>query len=153
MPMTKSRRDRHNVLPVGSRPGGRTLGIGSPESVKIARLIQNGFSFDRLARLQKACALPWEQISQFVGIPLRTLTRRQSQGKLRADESDRVWRASRLFDLTVDLFKDDLAAARRWLQIPQPGLGGAIPLEFAATDVGAKEVENLIGRLKYGVFT
>jgi uncharacterized protein (DUF2384 family) len=32
-------------------------------------------------------------------------------------------------------------------------LGGAIPLEIAKTEVGAREVEQIIGRLEQGVFT
>ncbi len=34
-----------------------------------------------------------------------------------------------------------------------PALAGRKPIEFARTEVGAREVEDLIGRLEYGVFT
>ena len=44
-------------------------------------------------------------------------------------------------------------AARRWLSSPQVGLGGALPLEYAETEVGAREVENLLGRIEYGVYS
>ena len=36
---------------------------------------------------------------------------------------------------------------------PQRALGGAIPLDIAKTEVGAREVEQIIGRLEQGVFT
>jgi uncharacterized protein (DUF2384 family) len=36
---------------------------------------------------------------------------------------------------------------------PQRALGGAVPLEIAKTEVGAREVEQIIGRLEQGVFT
>ena len=55
-------------------------------------------------------------------------------------------------DMAVALFEGDIAAARKWLQMPQRGLGGETPLDFASTEVGAREVENLIGRLEHGVF-
>jgi putative toxin-antitoxin system antitoxin component (TIGR02293 family) len=42
--------------------------------------------------------------------------------------------------------------AREWLSNPQHGLGGAIPLEYAKTEVGAREVENLLGRIDQGVY-
>jgi uncharacterized protein (DUF2384 family) len=32
-----------------------------------------------------------------------------------------------------------------------PALGNQVPLEFAASEVGAREVENLIGRLEHGI--
>lgn len=133
------------------RPGSRMLGIGAGDTVQIVRQIRAGFLFAHLARFQKATALPWEKVSRFVGIPQRTLTRRQCEGRLRPDESDRVLRASRVFEMAVELFEGDVAAARQWLETSQSGLGGQVPLEFASTDVGAREVENLIGRLEHGV--
>ncbi len=43
--------------------------------------------------------------------------------------------------------------ARRWLTSPQVGLGGAVPLDYAETEVGAREVEDLLGRIEYGVYS
>ena len=48
---------------------------------------------------------------------------------------------------------ETLDDGRRWLTSPQVGLGGAIPLEYAETEVGAREVENLLGRIEYGVYS
>jgi uncharacterized protein (DUF2384 family) len=36
---------------------------------------------------------------------------------------------------------------------PQRALGGAVPVDIAKTEVGAREIENIIGRLEHGVFT
>jgi putative toxin-antitoxin system antitoxin component (TIGR02293 family) len=43
--------------------------------------------------------------------------------------------------------------ARQWLTSPQFGLGGEVPLEYAGTEVGAREVEDLLGRIEYGVYS
>ncbi|OHE86882.1 MAG: hypothetical protein A3G75_15800 [Verrucomicrobia bacterium RIFCSPLOWO2_12_FULL_64_8] len=128
------------------------LGLATDDAVKTVHRVRAGFRFKILARFQKATALPWAEISRFVGIPQRTLTRRQSQGRLQPDESDRVLRASKIFDMAVEMFEGDPSAARKWLEAPQPGLGGETPLDFASTEVGAREVESLIGRLEHGVF-
>lgn len=130
----------------------RMLGIDTDDTVKTVRLVRAGFPSKVLDKFQKTTDLPWTEISRFLAIPQRTLTRRQSQGKLQADESDRVLRASTIFDMALDLFEGDRAEARKWLQSPQPGLGGEAPLDFASTEVGARQVENLIGRLEHGVF-
>ena len=66
-------------------------------------------------------------------------------------ESDRLLRTARLFRLAVDLFDGDRQAARQWLQTPKRALGGATPLDHAATEVGAREVEDLVGRAEHGV--
>ena len=153
MSTIRTKTSRVQAGAIQERPGVHTLGIGTGDSLKIARMVRAGFPFSRLALFQKATALPWEKVARFVGIPQRTLTRRQSAGKLQPDESDRVWRASAIFDLAVKLFEGDVAAARQWLQTPQVGLGGEMPLDFASTEVGAREVENLIIRLQHGVFS
>lgn len=132
-------------------PGARLLGIRATAADEIVRQIQAGFAFSRLERFQKATLLPWGKVARLVSITRRTLTRRQIEGRLAPDESDRVLRASRVFALAVDLFEGDVAAARQWLETPQPGLGGVTPIEFASTEVGAREVENLIARLEHGV--
>ena len=150
MTMTK---ERSKAKALKRRPGVRTLGLNVFDSVQLVRRIKEGFPFSYLVRFQKSTALSWESIAQIVAIPKRTLARRQHGGRLQPEESDRVWRASTIFDMAVDLFEGDTVAAMKWLQSPQAGLGGEIPLEFASTEVGMREVENLIGRLEYGVVT
>ncbi|HEY4329050.1 MAG TPA: MbcA/ParS/Xre antitoxin family protein [Phycisphaerae bacterium] len=51
------------------------------------------------------------------------------------------------------LFDGDTTAARHWMRSPQYGLGGKIPNKHASTKKGAKEVERLIGRIRYGVLS
>jgi uncharacterized protein (DUF2384 family) len=36
---------------------------------------------------------------------------------------------------------------------PLPGLGGATPNDAAKTDSGARDLENLIGRMEHGVYS
>jgi putative toxin-antitoxin system antitoxin component (TIGR02293 family) len=128
------------------------MAIGTDDSMEIVRMTRAGFPFKSLKVFQHATGMPWAQVARFVSIPQRTLTRRQSEGKLQPAESGRLWRASNIFDNAVNLFEGDVAAARTWLQTPQRGLGGEAPLDFASTEVGAREVENLIGRLEHGIF-
>jgi putative toxin-antitoxin system antitoxin component (TIGR02293 family) len=80
-----------------------------------------------------------------------TLRRRKLDGRLRADESDRLVRLARIFDQAFDLFAGNAEQARGWLTSSQPALHGATPLEYAATEIGAREVESLIGRLEHGI--
>ena len=53
----------------------------------------------------------------------------------------------------MDLFEDDLAASVRWLTSPKKALDNEQPIQYARTELGAREVENLLGRLEYGVFS
>jgi len=134
-------------------PGAKSLGLQVRRADELIKRVQKGFRYAQLANLEKRSGLTRNRIAVFVAIPVRTLARRQKEGRLHSDESDRILRASRVFEMAVDLFEGDVDQARHWLQTPNTALGGSIPLEFASTDVGAREVENLIGRLEYGVFT
>jgi putative toxin-antitoxin system antitoxin component (TIGR02293 family) len=81
------------------------------------------------------------------------MTRRKREGRFLPDESDRLLRASRLFGKALELFEGDRDAATEWLTTAQPALGGTVPLDLAKSEVGALEVERLIGRLEHGVFS
>src|SRR5262249_49789658 len=94
--------------------------------------------------------LPFEQLAAKLCISRSTLQRRKIAGRLSSEESDKVIRFSRLLDHAIDVF-GDIEKARAWLKHPQYGLGGAIPLDYAETEIGAREVDNLLGRIDYGV--
>ena len=57
-----------------------------------------------------------------------------------------------LFERAVDVLGSE-EEARRWLERKQWGLGGAVPLQHAKTESGAREVETLLGRIDYGVLS
>ena len=61
-------------------------------------------------------------------------------------------RYARLLGQALTVF-NHLDAAKLWLNAPQVGLGGAVPLDYAKTEIGAREVENLLGRIEYGVYS
>jgi putative toxin-antitoxin system antitoxin component (TIGR02293 family) len=72
---------------------------------------------------------------------------------LKPDESERVDRIERVYRLAIELFEGDKAEAVKWLKEPNRGLANQPPLDFSRTEIGAREVENLIGRLEHGVFS
>jgi putative toxin-antitoxin system antitoxin component (TIGR02293 family) len=102
--------------------------------------------------LQNSIDLPFEQLAAKLAISRSTLQRRKAAGRLSPDESDKVMRLSRLLEHATNVF-GDIERARAWLKFPQRGLGGAIPLDYAETEVGAREVDDLLGRIEYSVYT
>jgi putative toxin-antitoxin system antitoxin component (TIGR02293 family) len=60
-------------------------------------------------------------------------------------------RLTRLVGIALQLFEGDLEEMRAWLTAPHSSLADQAPLDFTTTEVGAREVENLIGRLEHGV--
>jgi putative toxin-antitoxin system antitoxin component (TIGR02293 family) len=84
-------------------------------------------------------------------IPERTFKRRLAQRDvLKAPEGDAIARLLRVTEAAFKAFGEE-DFARKWLNLPVPSLNGAIPIELAATDVGAREVEDVLGRFMHGV--
>ena len=129
------------------------MAIRVKDSVELVKHVEKGLPFTAVEALQQQMNLATKEMAQLLDIKFRTFLRRKEAGRLRPAESERVLRASRLFARAQDLFDGDQEAARGWLLKPQRALGGATPLEIAKTEVGAREVEQIIGRLEHGVFT
>jgi putative toxin-antitoxin system antitoxin component (TIGR02293 family) len=129
------------------RRGGKAI-----HPTELIRKIQRGLPFSELEALQNKIDLPLEQLAAKLSISRSTLQRRKSAGRLSPDESDKAIRFSRLLRQATVLF-GSTEKARAWLKYPQYGLGGAVPLDYASTEAGAREVENLLGRIKYGVYS
>ena len=119
---------------------------------ELIRKIQKGLRFSELETLQTSIGMPFEQLAAKLAISRSTLQRRKAAGRLSPDESDKVMRLSRLLEHATNVF-GDIQRARAWLKFPQRGLGGAIPLDYAETEVGAREVDDLLGRIEYSVYT
>ena len=118
----------------------------------LIRKIQKGLRFSELETLQNSIDLPFEQLAAKLCISRSTLQRRKAAGRLSPDESDKVMRLSRLLEHATNVF-GDIEKARTWLKFPQRGLGGAVPLDYAETEIGAREVDDLLGRIDYGVYS
>ena len=117
----------------------------------LVHAIQAELPFAELEALRANVDLPLERLATILGIARATLHRRKASGKPDAAESDRVVRYIRLEHQATEVFTT-VENARQWLSAPQVGLGGAVSLQYAATEVGAREAGNLLGRIEYGVY-
>jgi putative toxin-antitoxin system antitoxin component (TIGR02293 family) len=129
------------------------LGLTSERLADLIRSIKRGLPFSALDLLAAETGFSVSELAAAMGIPPRTLARRKTAGKLSADESERVVRVAGLFEKALALFDGDEAGAQRWMRLPKEALDGESPIEFSSTEIGAREVENLIGRLEHGVFS
>jgi putative toxin-antitoxin system antitoxin component (TIGR02293 family) len=130
----------------------KTLTGKAVHPTELIHRIQKGLPFSELVALQKRIDLPLEQVAAKLSISRSTLQRRKNAGRLSPDESDKVMRFARLLAHATDVF-GDIDKARAWLKFPQHGLGGTVPLDYAETEIGAREVDNLLGRIDYGVYS
>ena len=132
---------------------GESLGISADSAHELIREVMRGFSYKALAALEANSGVSVQTLAEIIGIPERTLARRKAAGRLAPDESERLLRVSSVFEKAVELFEGDVFSAVQWLATPKRALEKQTPLDYARTEVGAREVENLIGRLEHGVFS
>jgi putative toxin-antitoxin system antitoxin component (TIGR02293 family) len=131
---------------------GSTGGKRGFSTSNLVERVQSGLSIEELDYLQASLDIPIESLAPKLGISRATLHRRKGAGRLHREESDRVLRFARLMGKAIEVFETK-ENARKWLGSPQTGLGGAVPLDYAETEVGAREVEDLLGRIEYGVYS
>jgi putative toxin-antitoxin system antitoxin component (TIGR02293 family) len=127
------------------------LGLRTYETARLHSRVRAGLSYEAFERLRRVLDLPASRAAELLQIPSRTLARRKDAKRFEPEESDRLIRLSRLVGLALQLFEGDLEEMRSWLTTAHGSLADQTPLEFATTEIGAREVENLIGRLEYGI--
>lgn len=115
-------------------------------------VLRAGFPMSEFHCLQELVAVSEEDLGRLVGISPATLHRRKKTGRLDTPESERVVRIARLFGMSMEVFETK-EAAREWLKCEHPGLADESPLSYMDTEFGAREVENLLGRIDHGVFS
>ncbi len=131
---------------------GASIGIKPQDTTSVIAQIQKGLPIRMFTRLKINLDVTDNLLAGVLGIPVSTLSRRKKGKRFSFEESERIFRIARLFDRAVEVFKSE-ALARKWLKAPAWGLGDVSPLAYAATELGAREVENLLGRIEDGVFS
>lgn len=126
---------------------------GETAATDVLSLVRCGLPFVALEKLVAAVGSTQKEVASVLGIPATTLSRRRRGGRLTPLESDHVIRIARLTVMARDLMAGDPMAAGRWLTTRHPVLGDETPLRHASTETGGREVEDLIGRLRHGVFS
>ena len=96
-----------------------------------------------LGREEAAAALP---------LPQRTIARRKKEQRLQADESDRVLRLARISAQAMATLGSEEKAAQ-WLRRPNRALGNRTPLDLLDSDIGIRQVEEILGRIAHGTIS
>lgn len=126
-----------------AKAGGSTLS-------QVRDTVRQGVPREAFERLRGDLGVPTEELAEILGIPTRTLARRTDRFK--PDESERILRVGSVVQKALEVLEEK-EAARRWMTQPKRALGGLTPLRCCDTEIGAREVEALLGRIEHGVFS
>ena len=118
----------------------------------LRQTVQAGLPYHALEAVMERFGLGQAEVAAVLGVPPRTMARRKRSRRLHPDESDRLIRLARLATQAVQVFgKEDKAAM--WMHRPNRALGNQAPLNLLRTDLGAKQVEEVLGRIEHGVIS
>jgi putative toxin-antitoxin system antitoxin component (TIGR02293 family) len=129
--------------------GEAVLGRRLERDSDLQTAIREGFPQKVIEELMEAADLSIKELAACLDLSPRSLQRRRREGRLARYESDRIYRLARI----VALAKASLGsrdAATRWLKRPNRALGGQAPLAVIDTEIGARAVENVLGRIAFG---
>jgi putative toxin-antitoxin system antitoxin component (TIGR02293 family) len=128
--------------------GKRALGRALSTDSDLRDAIREGFPHAVLEELMRSSGLTLKELAGALDLSPRSLQRRR-RGRLARFESDRLYRMARVLALARESLGDG-ARASRWLRRTNRALGGVAPLAAVDTELGARQVENLLGRIAYG---
>ncbi|MGH7706362.1 MAG: type II RES/Xre toxin-antitoxin system antitoxin [Vulcanimicrobiaceae bacterium] len=130
------------------------LGLKKPihEESDLVELIRNGLPAKTLHCLARKTKTTVTQLRVAVHVDASTLARRiRSNTPLKSDESDRVVRVARIAALAVEAMGADDGIA--WLNEPNWALGDRVPTTMLDTEIGARQVEDVLTRIQHGVYS
>lgn len=137
--------------PVASERGlFHELGL-RPERAALIDAVKDGLPTRVFVDLARRLGVAEAELAEVVGLSGSTLQRRKRAGELTPAEGEHVLRVAALLERARQVFgAEDVAAD--WLTHENLALGYATPLRMADTELGAREVEDLLGRLEHGVY-
>ena len=129
--------------------GEQTLGRSLANDLDLREAIREGFPPAVVQELMHASGLTLKELAVALDLSPRSLQRRRRTGRLARYESDRLYRLARILALATESLGDQ-ELALRWLKHPNRALGGSAPVAAIDTEPGARQVENVLGRIAYG---
>ena len=129
------------------------LSVAGLSALKAHELVQKGIRVAEVFKVTDSLEFTGSDAARVLGVPPRTLQRWKGSKKLLdSGTGGRFYRLNHIVNLAVEVFQS-LPAARQWLREPQQALGFKTPLELMNTDPGMNSVENLLGRIRHGVYS
>jgi putative toxin-antitoxin system antitoxin component (TIGR02293 family) len=129
--------------------GERVLGASVKSNLDLARATRLGLPAQTAVQLIEAIGMPapgplGTLIGSFRGLA--------SPARLTPEQSDLVIRIASTLAKAIDVLGTREKAAH-WLMAPKRALGGETPITLLDTSAGAHEVEALLDRIEYGVYS
>ena len=115
----------------------------------LEKMILLGLPYQTVEAVMKRI-YPGEIAKYYELVPRTTLLRREKEGALNLEESQKAERVARVYAMAVDVWGSE-SKARSFLTKEHPMLENRTPFEASLNAVGARQVEGILGRLQFGI--
>lgn len=121
-------------------------------SADLQLALREGFPYAAFDAFLSALDFSSKNLADLLGVAPRTLARRKLNKQLSPIESDRLYRVAYITSLAAETL-GSLEKARVWLHKENRALGEQSPISLLDTEIGERQVEDLLNRINYGVFS
>ena len=136
-------------MPLSDPPGLGFLATLDEDDLGLVDAVREGLPVrvvDEVLEMGRLTAAELDRLA----LPRKTLAHRRALGRLSAEQSDRLIRILRVIHEAEETFANP-EKAHRWLRRSTSALADNAPLDLLDTDVGARRVETLLGRIAHGI--
>jgi putative toxin-antitoxin system antitoxin component (TIGR02293 family) len=133
------------------------LGLAEPDSIldapsdlDLVALIRTGLTKKALDCMLNAYNITSLDMARILHVSDRTMRRYETESVLNPEQSERLIELARLFAHGMAVFGSK-ERFRRWLQSEVYSLGGQKPFDLLDTSIGIGLVNDVLGRIEYGI--
>jgi putative toxin-antitoxin system antitoxin component (TIGR02293 family) len=128
--------------------GARVVGSAPKTLVELAAVVAQGLPRGVVTELAAKAAPNEATARRRVAALVTSAASLKRRRRLSPAASERAERLARIVALAQQAF-GKAEEARAWLNAPHPLLGSALPIEVAATDLGARQVERILHNIEH----
>lgn len=128
----------------------KILGIEVKSDRDLERIILRGLPTDTISKIVDRI-YPGQTDKYYQLVPRSTLIRRQKESSLLSvEESQKAERIARVFSFAVEVWGNE-DKAREFMKKSHPMLDNRTPFEASLNELGARQVEQILGKLMFGI--
>jgi putative toxin-antitoxin system antitoxin component (TIGR02293 family) len=130
--------------------GEKILGVEVKSERDLEKIVIKGLPIDAIFQIIDRI-FPKQLDKYYQLVPRTTLIRRQKEGSpLSIEESQKAERIARVFSFAVEVWGNE-NKAREFMTKSHPMLEDRTPFEVSLSELGARAVEQILGRLMLGI--
>jgi putative toxin-antitoxin system antitoxin component (TIGR02293 family) len=133
------------------------LGLSEPDSLldvptdfDLVSIIRKGLSKKALDSMMLQMDITATDMARILHTSDRTMRRYTDETVLNPEQSERLLELARLFAHGLNVF-GSRSRLRRWMNGPVQSLGCQKPIDLLDTSVGVSLVDDILGRIEYGI--